>query len=251
MSYILDALRKSDQQRHRGAAPKLLSARVTAVAPKPSAYWLYGVVGAVLLAAGIAIGWLRPWQSEPPAIEPIAAQQLQSRLPQTAQPQIAPPQTAPPRLPASAEMAMKPKQETPAQKSNPASPPAPAPARTDRKPHAVATVEPKPGAREVAIAAPREAPKPVSDKAAGTAQGVQEQKLVAMSDLPLSIQQELPNMTISVHAYSGNPKDRLVGINNRMLREGDFLQPGLGLEQITPDGMIFSYKGYRFVRGVR
>ena len=27
--------------------------------------------------------------------------------------------------------------------------------------------------------------------------------------------------------------------------------PGLKLEQITPDGMIFSYKGYRFSRGVR
>jgi hypothetical protein len=29
------------------------------------------------------------------------------------------------------------------------------------------------------------------------------------------------------------------------------LMSGLQLEQITPDGMIFSYKGYRFKRGIR
>ena len=48
-----------------------------------------------------------------------------------------------------------------------------------------------------------------------------------------------------------NPKDRLVGINDRMLREGDSVEPGLVLEQITPDGMILSYKGYRFLHGSR
>jgi general secretion pathway protein B len=80
---------------------------------------------------------------------------------------------------------------------------------------------------------------------------VQDEKLLVMADLPPAIRQELPTMSIAVHAYSSNPKDRLVSINNRMLREGDILQPGLGLEQITPDGMIFSYKGYRFIRGVR
>jgi hypothetical protein len=36
-----------------------------------------------------------------------------------------------------------------------------------------------------------------------------------------------------------------------MLHEGEYVASGLRLEQITPDGMIFSYKGYRFSRGVR
>ena len=53
------------------------------------------------------------------------------------------------------------------------------------------------------------------------------------------------------HLYSGKPKDRLVGINDRTLREGDSVEPGLVLEQITPDGMVLSYKGYRFLRGTR
>jgi hypothetical protein len=63
MSYILDALRKSDQQRRRGAAPTLPLGQATAVAPKQPALLIYGLLAAVLLGAGMAIGWLRPWQA--------------------------------------------------------------------------------------------------------------------------------------------------------------------------------------------
>jgi general secretion pathway protein B len=76
-------------------------------------------------------------------------------------------------------------------------------------------------------------------------------KLTSMAELPLAIQQELPPMSISVHAYSGKAAERLVGINDRLLHEGDDVAPGFKLEQITPTGMILSYKGYRFLRGVR
>ena len=74
---------------------------------------------------------------------------------------------------------------------------------------------------------------------------------MTMAELPLSIQQEIPKMMITVHAYSRATQERLLGINDRMLREGDYLAPGLLLEQITPDGMIMNYKGYRFRHGVR
>ena len=187
MSYILDALRKSDQQRQRGAVPTLLTAQATAVAPKRSALLFYGLFAAALVSAGIAIGWLRPWQSEPaaPATKPIATQPLGSDLRQT----------APALLPAL----------------------------------------PEPG-------------RPVGTDPADAAQG---QRVMTLAELPLSIQQEIPRMSVSVHAYSGEPQNRLVGINERMLREGGYVAPGLRLEQITPDGMIFSYKGYHFSRGVR
>jgi general secretion pathway protein B len=62
---------------------------------------------------------------------------------------------------------------------------------------------------------------------------------------------ELPAMTITVHSYSPTPAERLVGVNNRFLHEGDPLAPDLVLEKITPDGMVFNYKGTRFHRGLR
>lgn len=58
-------------------------------------------------------------------------------------------------------------------------------------------------------------------------------------------------MTIQFHAYSSIPANRMVSVNSMMLHEGESLMPGLRLEQITVDGMIFSYKGYRFLRGIR
>jgi general secretion pathway protein B len=72
-----------------------------------------------------------------------------------------------------------------------------------------------------------------------------------MAELPVPMQDQIPKMSISVHAYSARPADRLVGINGRLLREGDYPAPDLRLEQITPDGMILSYKGYRFRHGIR
>jgi general secretion pathway protein B len=162
----------------------------------------YGLLAAVVLATGIVIGWLRPWQAEQPATatEPVAAKPL---IPASYQTAVAP-------LPEPPEMAKKTAQELPATNST-------------------STVQPAP---MVAAMKP-------------------DQKVVPMAELPLQVQQEIPAMTIPLHAYSSKPRDRLVSINDRMLREGESLTPGLRLEQITPDGLIFSYKGYRFRRSVQ
>ena len=50
---------------------------------------------------------------------------------------------------------------------------------------------------------------------------------------------------------SNKSVNSIVSINSRMLKEGESLAPGLRLEQITPDGVILSYKGYRFQHGIR
>ena len=101
--------------------------------------------------------------------------------------------------------------------------------------------------------APTKAVTPVPGKTAnaGPSDPAQEQRVMTMGELPLSIRHELPSMQISVHLYSTNPKNSFVNINNQMLQEGEALAPGIRLEQITPDGMILSYKGYRFRRGVQ
>jgi len=76
-------------------------------------------------------------------------------------------------------------------------------------------------------------------------------EVIALEDLPPAVRQELPAVTVQLHAYSSVARERLVSINDKLLREGDRLSPTLRLEQITKDGMVFSYKGYRFRRGVQ
>jgi general secretion pathway protein B len=74
---------------------------------------------------------------------------------------------------------------------------------------------------------------------------------ISSSALAASIRKQLPPLSVAVHAYSNISQDRFVGINGRMLREGDILAPDLRLEQITPGGMIFTYRGYRFQRAAQ
>lgn len=242
MSYILEALRKSDKQRQRGTAPTLLTAQATVAAPKPSAFLRYVLLGGALVGAGMVIGWLRPWQPEHPA--PATALVAAAKPPG-----LSPRQTAPTPLPALPEIARKPEQEPPAQKLTSAAPPAPVPTTAVIKQDlpALAQTETRRAPPKAVAAIPKEAATPAPQKPAGTG-AAQEQNVMTMVELPLPIQQEIPGMSISVHAYSNLPKNRLVSINDRLLREGMALAPGLTLEQITPDGMIFSYKGYRFSR---
>jgi len=252
MSYILDALRKSDLQRQRGAAPTLLAVQESTPARTRPALLAYGLLAAVLVGAGIVIGWLRPWQPEqaaPVRPEPVAARPLESA---PRQPAPEPSETAP--------------QEKPETRLQDATQPAQAaPTHSEMAPQAKPKRKPKPKPelpvrakqqtddppREAGAAAPAITATPAEPPADTAADDVAEQLVMSMADLPPSVRDELPAMKISVHAYSGNPEARLVGIDNRTLREGDFVIPGLELEEITPDGMIFSYKGYRFRRGVR
>jgi general secretion pathway protein B len=216
MSYILDALKKSDQQRQRGTTPTLQVSQVTGAVPRRPLHVYYGLLAAVLLGAGIAIGWLRPWQAEytPPRL------------------------TAPVPEPAAQLPIVKPQQIAPL----------PAPEMTGdaaRRPIArdSATVARAVTAGRAAVSTPSGTTMPLGD--------VQEQQTLSFDQLPYAIQQEIPAMEVQLHAYASIPGERLVSINSIRLREGGSLMAGLRLEQITPDGMIFSYKGYRFRRGIR
>lgn len=289
MSYILDALRKSDQQRRRSGAPTLLQGQVEAAAPKQPALILYALMALVLLGAGVGIGWLRPWQELPTATAPVASgaqpsdtrrspapaaqagaapgsqpqHDVQTSAPAMqsnavpAQPLAATPAPAPAPAKAQAQGAAataSAKADTPPRTIAPPAPAmVPAPGKVQAPSAAGATpAMPAPPPRTIA-AAPKKVEPLVQDQPArgGGVVAASAPEVVAMAELPVAIQQELPPMSISVHAYSSKPGERLVGINGRLLHEGEFAAPGLKLEQVTPEGMILSYKGYTFRRGVR
>lgn len=210
MSYILDALRKSDQQRRRGAVPTLPPLPPTLAPPEQQAWMRYGLFGLIaILAVGMALAWLRPAREVPLPLPAIAAQAATSPAP--------------------------PVQPRPLAALAPARAVAPAPTFVRPAPVAESSRRPavgSPVARLPAPAAVRDDP-------------------VAMAELAPSIRQDLPPLTVAVHAYTEAPRERLVSIDGRMLREGDLLGADLKLEQITPDGMVFSFRGHRFRRAAQ
>lgn len=226
MSYILEALKKSEQQRQRGTTPTLQAAQMAVVAPQRPMSAYYGLLAllATGITAAITIAWLRPWQpqSMPVRAEPVALQQ--------AAPAALP---VPPDRPG--DTAHKPASQSLSQ----------SPSRDPARQTVADAVQPYKPARN---AAEPVAAAPVRDQPAGVAQ---DDQAIPLEELPAHIRQEIPAMEIQLHAYSSVPGERLVSINSIRLREGGALMLGLRLEQITPDGMIFSYKGYRFRRGVR
>jgi general secretion pathway protein B len=268
VSYILDALRKSEQERLRGAAPGVLTVHMPSEADSQPAYLIYGLLVAAFISSGVAIGWWRPWQQahelSAPVPVPVATTESTSRsaLPER-----------PPVLPEVGEAG----QQTPVlQQQTPmpepavrVEPPVLAPRAANPRPdRARAAAETRKLLAQTVAVIPQEraapAPEttvapvaektaaPVQEKSADTtpADTPQQQAVIVMAELPPAILQELPAMSIPVHTYSSTPGERIVGINDRLLQEGDYLAPGLKLEQIAPDGVVFSYKKYLFRRGV-
>jgi hypothetical protein len=63
----------------------------------------------------------------------------------------------------------------------------------------------------------------------------------------VALQGGVPEMHIDLHVYSANPQERFVFINKHKYREGETLQEGPRVEQITSDGVILSQHGRRFI----
>ena len=250
MSYILDALRKSEQQRLQGEAPLLVSTQLSSNVEKQPTYLLYGLVASTLICAGILIGWWRPWQQHKtePTKDSIALAQEEAKLPK-----ITPISQQPPH-----ELEQMVQKSIPTTKlafeavDNGQDLPKPKPKlKPAKQPHKSQSSNTLSKVTEQIV---DEASTPTIERTIPPSpepndsidETVQEQKIIAMTELPLAIQQELPKMSISGHAYSTVPKERIVGINDRLLQEGEYLSPGLRLEQITADGLVFSYKKYLF-----
>ena len=66
-------------------------------------------------------------------------------------------------------------------------------------------------------------------------------------DLPDSIRDVVPEIKFSVLVYAKDPADRFVLINGERMEEGDSPQSGLVVEEIGRDGVLFSYRLYRFL----
>jgi len=72
-------------------------------------------------------------------------------------------------------------------------------------------------------------------------------RLYSLNELPSPLRQGLPDFSLSVFLYSDDAASRLVRINGQMMKEGQYLSPGIKLEEIVPGGVIFSYQRYRFL----
>lgn len=239
MSYILDALRKADQQRQHGTVPTLQTSPTVAAAPAKTIFSFNGwIVFSLVIAAGV-VGWLRPLQmdSSSPTEKSASSKPYDPRRDQAES-------SLPSGLDSSPLSAVPP---TPSQMAAKIDEPSESP------PISPAATKAMPIPPESLIGAPPPVTSPAHDKQIVSSQTEtgQVQRVMSMSELPSSVRQGVPKLSISFHAYSDKPVDRRVILNNELLRQGELLKSGLIVEQIIPDGVILGHKGYRFHLGLR
>jgi general secretion pathway protein B len=58
---------------------------------------------------------------------------------------------------------------------------------------------------------------------------------------------QLPDLHLDIHVYSDVPAERFAFINMNKLREGQTLAEGPRVESITPSGVVLKYQGTRFL----
>ncbi|MGA3083967.1 MAG: general secretion pathway protein GspB [Thermodesulfobacteriota bacterium] len=235
MSYILEGLKKLEQKRRQEeGAPDLLTFKEEqTLKPERPIIWLYLILFALLLNAGVILWWIGPWRSIERSALPhptvlgrtvktVAATPGENKKQSTPVPnkELQPPKVInefpkSPTVGKTKENVAPVVKKTPAPKSTPG----------------VVTVSPE--SQSLAIS-----------------KVVPEGRIVKLSDLPPEIKKSLPALKMSVHFYSPDKKARFVTINDRILHEGEALSDGLRVVEINPDGTVLHYRGHRFLVSV-
>lgn len=255
MSLILEALKKSEQQRRIGQVPTL----GTPVFGTRRRRSLLPVLG-LLIVAAVAIGaWLRfaPSRDAVPSASELARTESDTAG------------TTPPDA----------KGETganaPAQNRAPANqaPPPPLSAyererlrvtgvlpksATDRKPRPPVSrgvvppkpptpATPAPGPVAPAVAPPAPKPPTPSPAPSGVAATPAAPPVPYLWELPFATRKDLPPLQISMHVYADDPKQRFAVIDGESYGEGDELGEGLIVKEIRPEGVVLDVAGKPFL----
>jgi len=220
MSFILDALKKSETERQQQAGAEFAAVPSGDGAPK-SFKWLWLLIGLLAVNFAVLAGLLLR-----PAAIPVA----------------------PATTPAT-------EAETPAAAAADTSPSFEEQVARAREREADRTAERAAGneavpAPEVAASEPVRQPQtqsrsfeptPASSAAGDSAMLPRFDELRAEGVL------QLPDLHLDIHVYSDVPKERFVFINMNKLREGQKLDEGPVVQSITPAGVVLKYQGRSFL----
>jgi general secretion pathway protein B len=215
VSFILDALKKSENERQQQASAEFSSVpRSSDVRPTPRWLWVLGLLLAVNAAVVGGLLLRNPAPQRAAEAMPAADEVIAGAPGPTARESSAPPA------------------ETDSFRDRVAR------ARENLPPRPSATA--RPAAQEPAASdsqAVAKAPAPVESAAA----------LPSLAELRAEGRLQLPDLHIDLHVYSEVPARRFVSINAQKLRESETLQEGPRVREITPDGVILVHEGTAFI----
>lgn len=226
MSYILEALKKADQEHKLGAVPDLATPHEIK-RPQPRSYRWPWIIAALLIVNAALVAVLLKGKNAGDTEAPVTTQTPLER--QTTliddQPAQPPPETTISKMPVP---------EKPRLPEN----------------------EPALSGGEVVVLP---GPPYVQDSMAPTLpeedSGIRIDVVTTANDnsqlqnwfeLPREFRNNFDLPRVDIHVYSDQPQERYILVNLEKYREGETLASGLVLEEILPDGMVMSYRGELF-----
>lgn len=246
MSYILDALKKLEKERKRGRIPGLSEQDSIVYHSQKKSAWPYMLISLLLLIAGVLIAWffLLPSKNR---VSPDTSATTLKTINQDSTENTKP---SPLVLPPSQTLDTRPAPAVngdgtlPKMKNDKAMNSA-VTGKDDLNKTSVAPAESsqKDSQETRKVSEPTQT-EPISET---PPEPLVRKKLYKISELPPSVRESLQKFfTITAYMYSSTPSERMVRINDRMMREGQELEPGIRIEEIVSDGVILSYMKFRF-----
>jgi general secretion pathway protein B len=228
MSYILEALRKADQERSAGSVPDLEAVHESSVRTAGSSRWVW-ILGAVLVLNGLllAVLLLRDGGSEIEAVVEAGQPAVKTTV---------------------RDVPVSPPPAVISQPVPPALPPAPAPVAAPASPAPASAASAAPVVRQPVAPTPAREPEPEAVRiAAPRPAAVPQDGVPYWDDMTLEFRSGLDMPRLDVHVYDSDPQRRFLLIELKKYREGDTLANGAVVEEILPEGVRLSYRGSRFV----
>jgi general secretion pathway protein B len=227
MSFILDALRKSDAERQQQSAPGLASAQQR-IRRNPRNLWIPALVIVLILNAAV-FAWIyltdrpdapatAPAAAAPSPARPTDIRSLRSEARETAAPTDSVAATPSPRV-----------ETRPTE--NDSEPPPAADTATEVTPVLPVRAEQEMPAPEVVPEERSESIQPALPRF---------EQLLAAGII------STPPLHLDMHVFAGQPQKRFVFINMKKYREGDTLAEGPFVDEITSTGVILNHRGNRF-----
>ena len=244
MSYILDALRKSEKERRRGEVPGVLSQQDAPYpARKRRSPWPYIILAPIVINIAVLLWVFNPFQQRTspqptgqtaPAREPVPAETGKANE-EAAGKGDQELKKSSPVVPAGGIQApdQEKKKEQTRQQVSGKKPPDPTP-RSD-------SVSAGPQQRTQPVQ--REAPE---NKASQEIPPPVPNRTYSLAELPQGLKQQLPALSLSLTVHSDDRASRLATVNGQTVREGQTLSEGVRVEEILPDSVVFTFQGYRF-----
>lgn len=256
MSFILDALKKSQEEREqRQSPPGTLAASFQPVYPEDDAIasrpvWLWLIVALLATVAVLLLLLLLTLKDSPNQVvvsEPLPLSPGSKSA--TASNTVAPVTVAP--APDQAEVVLK-ASPPPVVVAAPVVGPdvGPVAASASGAKSVPEPVKSQPATSTQSVTEPAQATSANVDKPDDSLQTVQESPAVDVQQTPpYQVLKTIPDLEITGHLYSTLADKRYVNMNGRVWHEGDYLSEQIRISSITPDGLILDAGGWKIAVG--